>query len=441
MKVQVELRASTSISPEVERGEAGLAGRRHELDLGRVAEHRRRDGAAAAPRRSPASCRSASGEAKPAKPVLTPHFSVPRALTSSRVAAEAAPAASAQRDRGCEEAACSSLVPLPVGPPRRKRRGARLAPWSCSGRLPCPCRHSCGQRRKVKPGGQAAGPRLAAGWLICGQYSRPGLMRERAARDRLEQGEHPGGAAGRPRAAARRRPRPRRRGPSARPARSRRCATAPRPPRPSSAPRATARPSTQRARERDELVQRGERRRRRARPPPPGARRGSAAGCGWCITPVTATSGAPRARALQASQGSQPAACRAASAGRRGGAVAEQVGAAVLGDRVDHRVALGGDPVDRRVGGAGQRQAVGVDLGLERVPLGGDRRGERLGRQRRAGCRRGCAAARSSRSTAKPPASGRTLARAPEAPARAPAVIRAAPEPGERGVERVEARR
>ena len=115
----------------------------------------------------------------------------------------------------------------------------------------------------------------------------------------------------------------------------------------------------ERARERDQLVQGGQARRRRA--PATAARSAArlAGGCGSCMTPVTATSGAPSRRAAQTSHGSQPAACRAASPSGSRGAVAEQVAGAVGGDRVDHRLAPGRDPVDRGIGGAGQRQPLG----------------------------------------------------------------------------------
>jgi hypothetical protein len=74
-----------------QRGKAGLAGGRHELDLGgspRTAAATARHTATSKPDQLPL----ASGSEKPVRPVVTPQFSSPRAFTSSTVPAEAKPA-------------------------------------------------------------------------------------------------------------------------------------------------------------------------------------------------------------------------------------------------------------------------------------------------------------------------------------------------------------
>ena len=132
----------------------------------------------------------------------------------------------------------------------------------------------------------------------------------------------------------------------------------------------------------------------------PATRRRSAArlfaGCGWCIIPVDGDERrAEGARAARPASGSQAAGLPRSEAGRLGGAVAEQVGVAVVGDRSITGVALRRTrsiaELAARVSGMG-----GGDLVLERVPLGGDRRGERRGRQE-SGCPPGVRSGRPSR--------------------------------------------
>ena len=84
------LRDSTSISPDLQRGEAILGRQRHELDLGRIVEDGRRDRPADVDVEAGPVTRCRPRVEKPGRPWLTPQDSMPRSLTVLRVCAEAA---------------------------------------------------------------------------------------------------------------------------------------------------------------------------------------------------------------------------------------------------------------------------------------------------------------------------------------------------------------
>ena len=151
VKVQVELRTSTSISPEAS------AVKRVSPVVGMNSTLVGSPSTAAATARQIATSKPlpvalASGAAKPARPVLTPHFSVPRAFTSSSVAAEARAGGERQRGRGAEEAIVISFGSFPVGGARRS--GASSAPYCSRAVTPAPV-GTLAARAKVKSAGEA----------------------------------------------------------------------------------------------------------------------------------------------------------------------------------------------------------------------------------------------------------------------------------------------
>ena len=102
---------------------------------------------------------AASGAAKPARPVLTPHFSVPRAFTSSSVAPDAAPAARARAIALPKRNVCfMSSSSCWAAAMRRRGSGGGLTPICVSPRASstAPALSLEGRIRKVKPDGNGS---------------------------------------------------------------------------------------------------------------------------------------------------------------------------------------------------------------------------------------------------------------------------------------------
>ena len=271
-----------------------------------------------------------------------PHFSMPRAFTSSRVCCRGCGAGrQGQRHRSAENG-CSLHSPsfLLLRPPESGRGlfgplvRARADPRATF----------VGRSRNVKPScGSAARPKVQTAALLTTLADLPSISEISASSGR-EQSDEGGGLERRRRAGAPPPLPPRRPGPTARPARPRRCAKSPMPRPAPSAPRGDGETEDERARKRDEFV---ERRKARSRSPPP-PRRSSAARLAGSLRMIHHARHRGQRRAEAAGRPVEPGVPgRRLPRGERrgiGGAVAEQVGIAVGGDGVDHRRALARPP-------------------------------------------------------------------------------------------------
>ena len=95
------------------------------------------------------------------------------------------------------------------------------------------------------------------------------------------------------------------------------------------------------------------------------------------MTPSASTKRAPNASRAHARTGSQAAAWRCTSPGRRVGAIEQEVGAEICDDLLGDRVLRRADAVDDGIGQPGERHARRVDHVALRLPLGRERLGER----------------------------------------------------------------